>query len=661
MAPGDRHERRQQRVRGAGASASSVQTNFGFNLAALAPKAKQASAPPRSRRTPTPSQKTPRAVNGSAKRHRSASVHRSSSSAKRHATPKGHAVTPQTGKRKRGSKHAQSAEGEGEDGGDGDGEVDDLSPDHDKAARSIEKSRRVAGTVSPIREEADEVPDELSFLDDGAGSVQKAKADTSIVSGGTPIAPEKTPIADRIGNMSVSSHMAMRRSKSFEPPITPSMLPNGRPRLSSASHFGPAFTTPGVQQEGEDSEDELTPQIHDATPRVVAIVQSTAPATQEAPEEDGQVDELSSPAQPVLQTPLPKQQAKPKPQPSKKPTEEQQPAPAKRGRPKRVTTNKVEARPGKNELRRKKKIPEVQEEVEEVDAPDEISPEATRTKPPPVKKVHRSKERKKQPKESIEISSAEESDNYEPEEEQHEYELPARLAPKKQQTTKPTSDEPPRKRRKFGGPKQAISVMRIKGSTVRGVTVADTTRTILEQNIDHHVSRMAEKMQTSQDAARRKQIRVEINLALAFKESLNEKLMDLQDANDTLSTGFKKRKEFKASNIERRKEILAIQNSRQEVALEMDDEQAMFDAEKAKVDARNQLHANLFGIQTAIQNGRERARRQGREDEGPDIPLSMLLENVGRDVGSIGGGLLASVKKFNTVLEGAAGWLEGRA
>lgn len=201
----------------------------------------------------------------------------------------------------------------------------------------------------------------------------------------------------------------------------------------------------------------------------------------------------------------------------------------------------------------------------------------------------------------------------------------------------------------------------MKGYGVRGITVADTTRTILEEAIDHRLNRMLEKAQILSDPARRKEMRSEVNLALSFKESLNEKLLDLQDANDVLTTNLKKRRIFKRDNAELRKDILALQNGRQDIALEHDDVQSEFDSEKARVESKNTLSMNMFDIETAIQNGRTKARQEGREDEGPDIPLSMLLEMVGRNVGSTGGGLLANVKSFNSTLERAAGWLEGRA
>lgn len=167
-------------------------------------------------------------------------------------------------------------------------------------------------------------------------------------------------------------------------------------------------------------------------------------------------------------------------------------------------------------------------------------------------------------------------------------------------------------------------------------------------------------MHTSQDSTLRKELRGEINLSLSFKESLDEKLLDLQDANDVLTTNLKKTKLFKRSNAELRKEILTLQFHRQEIALEHDNVQVEYEEEKARIEARNTLSANMFEVEAAIHNGREKARREGREDEGPEVPLSMLLETVGRNVSSFGGGLLDNVKGFNSMLEKAAGWLEGR-
>ena len=227
--------------------------------------------------------------------------------------------------------------------------------------------------------------------------------------------------------------------------------------------------------------------------------------------------------------------------------------------------------------------------------------------------------------------------------------------------TRLTNKEPPRQRRKVLKPKLAISVMRMTGYGMEGITVADTTRTILGEIIDHRLSEMMEEMRTLPDSSRQKEMRSKFKLTSSFKESLDEKLLDLQDANDVLTANLKKTKIFRRDNAELRRDILALQNSKQEIALEHDDVRAGFKSEKAIFEFEKTLSTDMFNIEAAIQNGRKRAKQERREDEGPDVPLSMLLETVSRDVCSIGGGLLADVKSFNGTLEKAAGWLEERA
>lgn len=669
-----------------------MQASFGFNFGALSSQpTKQPSLPPQQSPRRTPAQKTPRSANGSAQRQRSASVQRSGT-LNRKATPKENTVTPQLGKRKWSSPNAQP--------GADDAAEDELSPDREDAVRSIEQSRRVVGTVLPIHEEQDNVLDELSILEEGASTARETVFAKSTVIKRTPpqvlsqtratpvSARQKTPVTERVEQASiVSRRSTQRRSRSTDPgPATPSVLPNGQPRTSSASQLSAILETPAAAEVDEESEDELSPQLNGSTQRVVR----SEPRPQRIAEDDVEMgaDELSSLGQPtpIQQTPVPNGAT---PQQLKEQQSEEQatpPQPAKRGRPRRVVEEPKEdeistttaTKPAKRGRPRKEaavqeselqvapavRKPEVTnseeptpEEVDEV--LDKVSPEHEQTSIHSPKPTPRNQN-------ALEISSAdEESDVYE-EPEPEEAELTPRPrtrkpSPKQTKRGEPTTEKPPRKRQKFLGPKHTISVMRIKGSAVRGITVADTTRTILEETIDHRLSRMAEKLQASQDSTRRKEFRSEINLSLSFKESLNEKLLDLQDANDLLSTNFKKIKLFKRDNAELRRQILSLQDSRQEIAIEMDDVQARYNAEKAEVDARNTISDDMFEIEAAIKNGRKKARKEGRENEGPDIPLPMLLKLVGNDVTSQSGGLLANVKGFNGLLERAAGFLEGRA
>ncbi|KAJ4990416.1 hypothetical protein SVAN01_04078 [Stagonosporopsis vannaccii] len=639
MAPVDRREHRQQRVRGAGAS--TVQASFGFNFGALG--AKQASLPPlppSARRSKTPVQRTPRNVNGSARQHRSLSAPRSSQSQRRTtpkntaATPKNAATTPQLGKRKRGSSTA-APEASIE-------EEDELSPDRVENVRSVEKSRRLARTVSPVLEEPDEAPDELSVIDEAPSTAAKTPR---LVTG----------LANGIG----ASASSRRRSKSTDiVPVTPGMQPQSSSRHSFVLSTTVENTASNASHADDDDADELSPaQANTTTPRVVSR-KSIPSSVSEGDDQD--VDELSP-----AQGPAPSTIASVAQEASSEAMVT--PIPIRsgaRGRPSRAatatmpenTSTPATRKPVRKQLSKKSPV----EAAPAEDAPDELSPESVRTTQATPRFARRAGEDVRMSDEEPEVSE----DEFEAEVEVPKP-MPSRAAkstsPKQARAKKPSSDEPPRKRHKFLGPKLAVSVMRMKGYGVRGVTIADTTRTILEEAIDHRLGRMLEKIQTIQDSVRRKELRSEVNLALSFKESLNEKLLDLQDANDVLTTNLKKLRIFKRDNIQLRKDILALQNGRQEIALEHDDVQADFEAEKAKVEAGDALSSDMFDIEAAIQNGRKKAQQEGRDDEGPDVPLSTLLDTVSRDVGSLDGGLLANMKGFNGLLERAAGWLEGRA
>ncbi|KAF9698928.1 hypothetical protein EKO04_002900 [Ascochyta lentis] len=629
MAPADRREHRQQRVRGAGPS--TVQASFGFNFGALG--AKQASLPPprSGRRSRTPVQNTLRNGAESARRHRSVSAPRSANS-QRNGPPRNNAVTPQLGKRKRGSSQPVPDAHNGEE--------DELSPDRVENMRSIEKSRRVARPVSLVHEEPDEAPDELSIIDEVPA--------TARVSPGNVIG-----LTNRASPLASSRQILPRRSKSTDiVPVTPGMQPHTSSRHSFVLSTTVENTASNASQPDEDADELSPPHIDTTTPRIM----SRGIISDETPREGGEeeIDELS-PTQATASTTIAsvvQGETAATPVPTRS---------AVRGRPRKAAQmNEMEAQPSarKSVLRRNQKSVFAEEEDDEQQ--DELSPATGRT-------THATPKLARLVEDEA-YASEEESDVYEeesrPEEEAREptpNPVAKRTSPKQIQLAKSSSDKPPRKRQKSLGPRLAISVMRVKGHRVRGITMADTTRTLLEEAIDHRLSRMLEKMQTSQDSTRRKELRSEINLALSFRESLNEKLLDLQDANDVLTTNLKKLKIFKRDNAELRKDILALQNGRQEIALEHDDVQAEFEAERSRVEARNGLSANLFDIEGAIQNGRKKAKQERRENEGPNLPLSMLLETVSRDVGSVGGGLFANVKSFNSALERAAGWLERRA
>ncbi|KAF3051672.1 hypothetical protein E8E11_010544 [Didymella keratinophila] len=612
MAPVDRREHRQQRVRGAGAS--TVQASFGFNFGALG--AKQASLPPQrsGRRSRTPVQSTPRNSNGSARRHRSLSAPRSVKS-QRSATPKNNVVTPRLGKRKRGSSAVAAPENENEE--------DELSPDRVENVASVEKSRRVAKTVSPIREEPNEAPDELSIIEEAPFTVRKTPTPgnvTGLLSNGTGVSAD-------------SRRSGARRSRSTDVvPVTPGMQPSSNARQSFALSTTIENTASNASQAEDEDMDELSPpQNADAiTPRVILRKSISNDIPPEG--EDGGIDELS-PAQATIPNTIASVAA------NSHNESVATPVPARsvaRGRPRKsngTKENSSAATPAVRKPTQRKSRRIVAEDEPTEEQADELSPETQKTTQVTLMLARRTEE-------EVEASD-EESEAYEeplePDDAPRESTpkpIAKRTVSKQVQRAKPASDKPPRKRQKALGPKLSISVMRMKGYGVRGITVADTTRTILEETIDHRLGRMLEKMQTASDSSSRKELRSEVNLALSFKESLNEKLLDLQDANDVLTTNLKKLRVFKRDNAELRKDILALQNSRQEIALEHDDVQAEYEGEKARVESKNTLSDNMFDIETAIQNGRKRARQERREEEGPNVPLSLLLETMSSEKGT---------------------------
>ena len=694
-------------------SPSSIQASFGFNFGLGAKVAKQISLPPQRPARLTPTLQTPRSATGSAKRHRSASIQRSgsvkrkstpisrhrsastqrSSSVGRRSTPSNPHQTPQLGKRKRGPVTEQLHVDEEE--------LDELSPDRDDNVPSGKKSRRHLRALSPTREELygeldelsiqHEAPDELSMLEDRRAHLQKAIANSSAI--------HSTPTSSAVNKRMISSNAVQKTPLAHASKVVPGSSRNsipGPPKSIDAATVTPGIpksaslevtlATPTTAPANEDSEDELSP-LH-ANGHIPQTEQQDKFAPDEVKEDEvgAGVDELSSPMPPtsVQATPSVTQISADKQGPIREGSEaEIASLPLKKrrrpGRPRRLVeeegdesaaasapteplkhvgpkkasqTTSISRKPGKKRSRNA-------QIVEVAGDKGELSPESDRTR-------QRLDIFSAAEKDVPELSDAANSDDYEEPDLQELPESAHRLptkhhSPKRAPHVKPSSEFPSRKRQKLTGPKHAFSVMRIKGSTVRGITVADTARTILEEIINHRLTRMAEQVQTSQDSVRRKELRSCINLTLSFKESLDEKLLDLQDANDVLSTGLKKMKLFKRDNASLRKEILALQNSRQDIALEHDDVQAEFDAERAIVERRSKLSANLYDIEAAVRKGREKARTEGREDEGPRIPLGMMIDNVGRDIGSVGGGLLDHVKGFNDRLERAAGWLEGRA
>ncbi|ORX98075.1 hypothetical protein BCR34DRAFT_157190 [Clohesyomyces aquaticus] len=732
-----RQEKRISRQRGAG-NAAPVQGTFSFTIPARRAPSRprsssrgtpqprpgnRSSAPPSSRSRRTPTASNSRRVDGSASRRRSTSIPRSNTSTS-HKTPRGSAredlVTPVGGKRKRGALQTLSEQGD-------DDEADQLSPEFDDPKLgSVEKSRRVAATVSPIQEEVDYAPDELSFVEnrvEAMSNIHKPRDDLSQI---TPVsratkasassgAPERTPIAESSGSMSISrsaiSHS--RKAKSTEPPpVTPAVRDRGRPKRHSS---GPATqsslrtTSLADVPSPEESEDELTPE----QPKT-AVGPSTARLLK--PLVAGGVDDEADLSQDELSPPQARNGIRKShvingdndrseghlPEPSKPAVSTSK----KRDRdrkleqvalPTATKLSKASANLATPSVRqrspRNRRIVDEEDmtesmqhstvedhrqrstETEDLDEEDldELSPEvAPRAKgrAGPVPEVHN-------------ISSGEEeSDVYsesEPEEENAATPIPrpapaprepaslpvsskAKVTKKAADKAKATQDEPPRKRQKHG-PYETIEVMRTKGARSKGVNVVDSTKKILDTQILRIIGQQYARVNLAAENNNRdkeKQLKKHVMPTVKFREHVEEHLLFLQDVHHSLSTSAINVKRFQKQKLDARLEFLEIQKEREQIAWKMDHMREDYLHEKGNWDAENDLSAAMFDIQEAIRSGRKRAREAGREDEGPDIPLKMMLEDLAHGIGS-SHGFLGAVRSFNGDLERAAGFLEGRA
>ncbi|KAF2110393.1 hypothetical protein BDV96DRAFT_583931 [Lophiotrema nucula] len=700
MAPIDRQERRAQRMRGAGTT--SVQASFGFNFGALgsnAPllpqrssrrtpqpsSAKQSSLPPQSsRKTPDTASKL---SNGSTKRHRSASVQRSGS-AKLNAIRE--YATPKLGKRKRGSKHAQ-------DVGQDDGEADQLSPENEESdVRSIEKSRRVPAAQSPILEEMDDAPDELSVVDNMsvAGSVPKEVP--SMVNEITQETPVPKATRKRLSGKTTPNGVATADQPQDAPTLgeqgtvtstlsatTPVLLPNTpillrpdrRPRTGSA---GPSRLSQVIRLDDVDdgSEDELSPPQPSsrATPSMT-IAQKTP---SQVPIDPDTIDELS----PEQATPIAQLSTRLKPRSRDIPDQAlAKPSQASKSSKRPKTRKIVEEGEEEEEEERVQKTPQINkpqwtrrrtpdedlQNAEDAEV-DELSPELDRAKRQAVKNVSR---RPLAPVAPPNEASPDVDETMDVDEE--ETELTPRPAPKPKapktsknhekakQRTKPPSDEPPKKKqRREKGPSETISIMRLKGFAVKGLTVVDTTRTIVSKLLDQRLQRFVDQKNNARSSSQAKEAKRSINHVLAYRDNFEERILELQDANGSLNLLHSKDKQYKREARVLREEYLNVQKQRDELALETDDILYGFEQDKTTFNERQELSANMYEIQAAIREGKEKARAEGRENEGPEMPLKMLLDDVSKNAGR-DGGMLQSVKNFNGVLQRAAGWLEGRA
>lgn len=167
------------------------------------------------------------------------------------------------------------------------------------------------------------------------------------------------------------------------------------------------------------------------------------------------------------------------------------------------------------------------------------------------------------------------------------------------------------------------------------------------------------------DKSRRAELTRRARTVDAFAIELADRLFELTEAVDAGEALRARAKAAAKEKVALRAEFLGIRKERDEVALRTDAVRRAHMEAEARRRRDEELSDALWGIETAVQRGREKAVREGREGEGPAGGLRWEVEDVvGGGVSGAaggGGGLLERVREFNGFLERAAGVVEGRS
>jgi hypothetical protein len=198
---------------------------------------------------------------------------------------------------------------------------------------------------------------------------------------------------------------------------------------------------------------------------------------------------------------------------------------------------------------------------------------------------------------------------------------------------------------------------------IPGVSGGDVLAQITEEILSARIADLHEKsLDVPEDnRALRTELRRKCGDVQRFNASLSDRLLELREALDTGSALRRRLKDAAKAKARLRAEFLEIRRQREELSLRMDESRALHAESMRKIKEQNEVNIAMSDIEMAIQRGREHAAKEGREDEGPDMPIDMLLERVAVDVRSDGGGLFDRVKGLNVQMEKVAMMLEGRA
>ncbi|OCK84302.1 hypothetical protein K432DRAFT_320588 [Lepidopterella palustris CBS 459.81] len=661
MAPNDREERRRMRQRGAGTQLQNV--NFGFTFGANANTKKTAAPTPRQRSS---------SANAPSRRQRSSSAAPGSSAKSgisksiktpRYKSPSSFVTPTVTGKRKRGQHKRINAQ---------DKEQDELEQ-HDEAHMVSSQKKGIAGAraFSASTSPQDNIPDELGENDEShlVSSVEKMREKLLKSFGVTPasasrsIRSTKRPDIIKEG-VSTTAEGNSLGTGSFGSNIGLDIIQEG----VSAPPKGSSTITRSARDARISLPAAQTPIQRPTTRRSLqkSAVPSISAAEIPAQEDDGSVDELS-------------------------PDNKYEPGRAEH--PQRTA-----AQPAVEQSLFASELEETEEAAEEI---DELSPDH-----------HRTTESAARPRLPSQASTDRDSEGEDHEAEEEENMQPPRkraplgvvsqntrgratsftaptIAPRNPapaKRTKPTSTKPKKPRQERNGTAVPITIYRLfqphkhRSRTARdsaedadadaastsfrlaGVNGVDVLAQITEEILSNEITSAHEKSQQAPNAHLRSQFKRKRGVIQLFNASLSDRLFELTEAVDAGSHLKGRLRDKLKEKLRLREEFLSIRKQREELAVRMDEVRAEHKEWVTAKKAKDELNATMFDIESAMQRGREKARKEGREGEGPDVPLEMLLETVAKDVvANGGGGLLQNLESFNGVLESAAAVLEGRA
>ncbi|QDS69089.1 hypothetical protein FKW77_010111 [Venturia effusa] len=187
-----------------------------------------------------------------------------------------------------------------------------------------------------------------------------------------------------------------------------------------------------------------------------------------------------------------------------------------------------------------------------------------------------------------------------------------------------------------------------------GITPVDVLAQVSSELADNHI--LAFQQQARTDNVSRKTKDRQVRAMRDFKSVLKNSLLAIRTKYlDAYVLG----RQLRAANKRKRQlreELMGRRRERELLEVEMDRVRAKHEEMVEKGDREFELVQSLRDIEGAVRKGREKAREEGREDEGPHVGIEMA---VGSAKDSLG--LLGKVKEWNGVLESSAQLLEGRA